>query len=310
MQPWGWWPWSDSGCSRGHRRPSCSWPLTPAWGALAPSRPGTAGWPCLVSGAELGLKNCRQRRGPRWQPACTGQQWAGWGCVGRWWPYSQWLTPGGSGQCKWPWSALRFWSRCHKGIIINAIGLCVFYKLMDQEGGVVGLHHHVAQLEEGYHVECVHDPSRYSSQIMLIGKIPIPDPESGSAGSAAGGGSSRPPPSRHLNNAELFVALNEKYKTIKYLQNILLRRNHRRKFTWPWFRQRDFRHGTKRMIHKGKNDKLNFIKTKNYPSANGTVKWMKRQEIYSKKMFVNQNSSSGIILRILKFSKLNNRKRT
>lgn len=57
-------------------------------------------------------------------------------------------------------------------------------------------------------------------------------PERVSAGSPVGSHSLWPPSSGHFNNAKLFIVINEKYKLMKYLQNVLLRRNYRRKFIY------------------------------------------------------------------------------
>lgn len=123
-------------------------------------------------------------------------------------------------------------------IIINAIGLiCVFYWLVDWVGGGVGLHFPVQHLKQGCPGKNIYVPIWIV--LDLAGEeSTIPDPSSPSpagselSGSHTGSDSSQPPPSGLLNNAKLFVAQSEKYKTIIYTKMFFLEKKFRRKFTY------------------------------------------------------------------------------
>ena len=123
-------------------------------------------------------------------------------------------------------------------IIINAIGLiCVFYWLVDWVGGGVGLHFSVQHLKQGCPAKNIYVPIWIV--LDLAGEeSTIPDPSSPStagselSGSHTGSDSSQPPPSGLLNNAKLFVAQSEKYKTIIYTKMFFLEKKFRRKFTY------------------------------------------------------------------------------
>ena len=66
-----------------------------------------------------------------------------------------------------------------QGLIVNGVGFTrVFQQLVDGEGGVLGLHHHVGHLRQGHHLrlKVFMMRSGYSCRILLISSMPIPDP--------------------------------------------------------------------------------------------------------------------------------------
>lgn len=116
-------------------------------------------------------------------------------------------------------------------VLINVIGLiCVFYQLVHWEYGIVGLSHHVQPPGECAMLKISMFLSTQYSWILLRRRVPIPDPGPSSR-KHVGSHSSQSPSLGHLNNAKLFVVLYENGKTLKQPQNVLLRRNCRRKIT-------------------------------------------------------------------------------
>lgn len=89
-----------------------------------------------------------------------------------------------------------------QGLAINAVSfICVFYQPVDPEGGGVGFHHLSDTLAEGAVLNVFVILSGCSLRMVLMRRVPIPDPVpppgSGSAGRPAVSPSFQPPSSPH-----------------------------------------------------------------------------------------------------------------